>query len=141
MVVGHFVDPTHAAYVDFEDAGADVFRRDRSRLRGRALLADGTAAPAEKRRDHFPGGSVLGRKLHFVQRKSDERTVQNERLEPASIFKATSNAGFGSFGCDVTRSCSRFQSLKIRIFSVIGADPLDHGRCEEGPTITGYRDF
>jgi hypothetical protein len=27
--------------------------------------------------------------------------------EAASFFNATSNAGFGSFGCDVTRSCSR----------------------------------
>ncbi len=77
MVVRHFVSPTHAAYA-FESAaqiffGASGRRREVAHSRRTEALR-----PAEKRRDHLPGSFILGRKLHLVRRKSDERAVQNE---------------------------------------------------------------
>ena len=77
MVVRHFVGPTHSAYA-FEGAAQIFFGATRRRCEVAHSWRPEPLRPAEKRRDHLPGGAVLGRQLHLVRRKSDERAVQNQ---------------------------------------------------------------
>ena len=77
MVVRHFVGPTHAAYA-FEDAAQIFFRATGRSCEVAHSWRTESLRPAEKRRDHLPGGAILGRELNLMRRKSDERAVQNE---------------------------------------------------------------
>ena len=70
-------DPLRAAY-QCEDAAQIFFRATGRSCEVAHSWRTEPLRPAKKRRDHLPRGSVLGRKLHLVRRKSDERAVQNE---------------------------------------------------------------
>ena len=77
MVVRHLVSPTHAARA-FESAAQIFFGATGRRREVAHSWRTEPLRPAEKRRDHLPGGAILGRELNLMRRKSDERTVQNE---------------------------------------------------------------
>ena len=79
MVVRHLVSPTHAPR-PFESAAQISFGATRRRCEVAHPWRTESLGPSEKRRDHLPGGPILGRQLHLVRGESDERAVQNESV-------------------------------------------------------------
>ena len=71
----------------------------------------------------------------------DERAVQNELARAGKLFQSDVERWLRQFRLRRDPELLSSQPLKIRIFGVIGADPLEHGRRERGPTLAGHDDF
>ena len=126
MVVRHFVGPTHAACAFKRPAQIAFCVAGRRREVAHPWRTE-ALRPAEKRRDRFPRGFVLGRELRLVRRQSDERAIQNELAQAGKLSQG-----------DVERRLRQFR-LRMRSAVALVPAPADPDcRCDRRRSARGW---